>query len=399
MAGRRRGIVVIFFSGRIRWCSSRKRLIKLAIAPFTPLPEHTSKLFDVLRALSAILVLVGHLFQIMVQPLFDHPLVTRGFYVMAGYSVMIFFVISGYMIGLSIYRNLSRHAFQRFDALAFARNRLLRLYPPLLLSVAICLAVLAFAKLRWSNDMELAWMAQAEPSLFASLLFVQNMFRGLFPTPAINAPLWSLSFEGWFYVIAALATSAVINRQPVSMVLLATVTFVFLMFGVQEAFLLGLAVWLGGFASAFLLQNFDLRSRAAQVSLVALTALVGALWFGAVLRLLPWAFEAKYAFGLLFTLAMLFALTQTGAMPKRFASTKVVQVISIAAPFSYTLYLIHYPLTHFLNGLLRPIGGSVALSVVAACCTFVIVMAAAKALAGIVEDKGAMRSLLVRPFR
>src|SRR5204863_44851 len=97
----------------LRHCNVAR--VKLKARSFQPLPLGESKLFDVARATSALLVLIGHLYQIIVLPTFGNSLATRAFFVLAGYSVMVFFVISGYMIGLSIYRNISSNDFLKFS--------------------------------------------------------------------------------------------------------------------------------------------------------------------------------------------------------------------------------------------------------------------------------------------
>jgi peptidoglycan/LPS O-acetylase OafA/YrhL len=365
------------------------------LSSFKPLPASESKVFDAIRAVSALFVFIGHLYQIIVLPTFYSAVVTRGFFVLAGYSVMIFFVISGYLIGLSLYRNTSKHNFVRFDAAHFMRNRMLRLYPPLVAAFLICLSVsvLSAALLRYlsvfEGDRFLLSLSEVQPSLLASLLFAQNMFRDILPTPDNNFPLWSLSFEFWFYVIAALVASSFINRRWLSVIALVVIGVFIVTVGNWEAFLPGMVVWLTGFMGAIVRQNTDLAGRHARLVLLALTVVSGLVWIAAVLRIVdvPWL-EAKYLFGVLFSLALMMFLSLFRKATASASRLRSVRIVASVAPYSFTLYLIHYPLALLTFAVFNQfIVGNFALSAALAILTFVVVLGLANALAHVVENK------------
>ena len=59
---------------------------------------------------------------------------------MACYAVIVFFIVSGFMIAVSVRRHTNANGFW---AAAFFRARALRIYPPLLVSVLLCLLIYA----------------------------------------------------------------------------------------------------------------------------------------------------------------------------------------------------------------------------------------------------------------
>tara|TARA_B110000211_G_C13881210_1_gene465208 strand:+ start:245 stop:736 length:492 start_codon:yes stop_codon:yes gene_type:complete len=62
-------------------------------------------------------------------------------YICAVNAVMAFFVLSGYFITTSIYRNASELQFKDFHFIPFAKDKLIRLYPPLVFSFIIVFLV------------------------------------------------------------------------------------------------------------------------------------------------------------------------------------------------------------------------------------------------------------------
>ena len=98
-------------------------------------------------------------------------------------SVMVFFVLSGFVIALSQQR-------KRQDFLSFIRSRFRRLEPLYLVAIA------------FSLGLEGLYYPPVTPGvLVGHLFYVQG--SNLAPVFAINTPLWSLSYEFFFYLIFA----------------------------------------------------------------------------------------------------------------------------------------------------------------------------------------------------
>jgi peptidoglycan/LPS O-acetylase OafA/YrhL len=122
-------------------------------------------------------------------------------------AVLFFFVLSGFVIHLRFARQLQDEgASARFEWRRFMWKRVRRLYPPLLLAIAITGAIDAAGLwLRlpvYSTEAvrhnvvtpNLGWV-----NLLGNLLFLAFLVPGV-STWGTDAPLWSLTYEWWFYV-------------------------------------------------------------------------------------------------------------------------------------------------------------------------------------------------------
>ncbi len=154
--------------------------------------------FDILRLLAAWLVLFSHCFPLGRRPQSEPMLSTLGFDTLGGVGVCIFFVLSGYLVTLSLER--SPHL------LEFARRRVLRIYPGL---VAICLFSLLLL-----GPLMTSWPAAAywrHPVTWQYLWTtgawdIHYTLPGVFatnPMPAVNGSLWSLPYEITCYLVLA----------------------------------------------------------------------------------------------------------------------------------------------------------------------------------------------------
>lgn len=107
-----------------------------------------SLLLDFIRAVSAFVVLLAHVQQILISSTWmPFSLSGRSDIVPFIYSqvgaigVMVFFVLSGFLIAYSIANNLTKNKFERFSAKKYFKSRLRRLYPPLIFSQVLVLLV------------------------------------------------------------------------------------------------------------------------------------------------------------------------------------------------------------------------------------------------------------------
>lgn len=101
-------------------------------------------------------------------------------------AVMLFFLISGFVIHLSV--SSSRH----MTAAGYLFRRFVRIYPLLLITLGISWAMSwpgsASGGPLWANALMLQDFQQAKPGVWF------NTFAG-------NTALWSLSYEWWFYML------------------------------------------------------------------------------------------------------------------------------------------------------------------------------------------------------
>ncbi|EIM39001.1 acyltransferase [Acinetobacter sp. HA] len=158
-----------------------------------------------LRGVSAIVVLFSHCFQAFIAP-FDLTLYSW-VRLLGQAAVMMFFALSGYLIGTSIQNNIQQNS--QFNLSHYIRQRCRRILPPFLFALTLTLTLYILAPYFFSSHTHqfqnsFGMMIRTTYSLewdnFLGSLFFLNGF--VTPTLSANAPLWSLSFEVWFYVLA-----------------------------------------------------------------------------------------------------------------------------------------------------------------------------------------------------
>jgi peptidoglycan/LPS O-acetylase OafA/YrhL len=157
---------------------------------------------NLLRAFAALLVLVYHVIELGPWP--DFPASGALLTFRAGWvGVDLFFVISGFVIGLSAIR-LYREGDGDYRR-TFMRRRLARIVPLYLVSSVAFLIVVQPAVL------SLPWSKLAV-QLASHLLFLHNLHPALHG--AINGPNWSVAAEMQFYVLVTLAVPLLSRIDP-----------------------------------------------------------------------------------------------------------------------------------------------------------------------------------------
>ncbi len=251
-------------------------------------------------------------------------------------AVVVFFVLSGLLVGGKV---VERVAAGTFDAAAYAADRLSRVYVPLVPAVLFTAIIAPFCGLPWSP-----W-----PYL-RCLTGTQEVFTH---TPSLNAPLWTLAYEIWFYVLAGCA-AVLCRRGTVGWQRLAAGVGVavagWLFWEMETAYLL---CWLLG-AAGFWLRDRMKSARGLAVVTGALVLLAGTLIYQVDLGILPavpglwlpspYPAQVIVAAGTLLLVAPLMSMvpaTRAGQWIERWGTT--------LAASSYTLYLTHYPVVYLLS--------------------------------------------------
>jgi len=154
--------------------------------------------FDILRLLAAWLVLLSHCFPLGARPKSEPMMSTLGFDTLGGVGVGIFFVLSGYLVTLSLER--SPHL------LEFARRRVLRIYPGLIAICLVCVFVLGPLLTSWPTATYWRHPVTLQYLWTATAWDIHYPLPGVFannPMSAINGSLWSLPYEITCYLVLA----------------------------------------------------------------------------------------------------------------------------------------------------------------------------------------------------
>lgn len=309
-------------------------------------PRNAYLWMDVFRALAASLVAVSHIRDIVLRDASSSDnLITKTFYFLTGFGhigVVVFFVLSGYWITRSVMNKIDNPNFWR----SYLIDRLSRLWIVLLPVIVIggTLDWLGVNVWHFPNYMGLTG-AHSIPSRIAETLGWKELVAAPFFAAAIlvpalgsNGPLWSLSYEFWYYIWFPAVAMLVLRKR-----ITAALASVILGF-VAPALAYGFLSWLVGSALHFALERLRNLPRikwegaglaATSVLLVALLVIariVQSYWLDPVLAL---------SFGIF--LLMLCRCDPT--CPAVFKP-----IAGFGSMGSFSLYALHFPLAMALVG-------------------------------------------------
>lgn len=260
-------------------------------------------------------------------------------------AVVVFFVISGFLVGGS---TLERWQRRGPDLRAYASARTSRIYTTLVPALLIGIA-LDSAGLRWFNasgiyttmpEPPIATITYVIGSAMNLPTFLGNLFmmQGVFTqTLGSNGPLWSLACEWWYYCVFALGAAALTSDKSrrLGWAAAACALALLLPFSIM---LWGL-VWLTGVLTYRWVRSSAWRPHPlAGFALFAFALAASRFTHGIAViesNLLA-AFARDFVLGIAYAAALASASRLTRALP--FAAWH-----RQLAEFSYTTYLFHFP--------------------------------------------------------
>ena len=313
---------------------------------------------DAARWISAAIVFLGHLR----NPLFygfdgtaagDRTLLVNAWFFVTGFhaeAVVVFFVVSGYLVGGSAAARSHLGTFRPPDYALDRCTRILLPYLPALLLTAgldwIGMHYLGDVGL-YTNDQAMirqkiasgAFSATYYPDIFLMNLLMQQTIR-VEPFGS-NQPLWTISLEFWFYIVFGVALIAREARKRFAMFgWLATLGV--LMFLLGETFLIYIGLWLVGLAVAYVSWRKVERPFVALICFFAILILVRAGLTSAKL-------DETIRTGKNYVIAIAFGWLLLSMRTARFRPLLMLAPLNaFMAKYSYSVYLIHFPLMIFL---------------------------------------------------
>jgi len=317
-----------------------------------------SVLFDLIRGVAAMVVLLTHwkiLYFVDFPKIPSHRVLFAVPYVMAAaghQAVLIFFVLSGYLISSSIFRSISRGT---WSWRSYLTHRFVRLWVVLVPGLVLG-AFLDHIGLRLhsttnlyrsltlkTHNLDIARDVTSHVFL-GNLFFLQTVFVPVFGS---NKALWSLANEFWYYILFPLFWLSV-TRNPSLRISRLTRIFYIALFAIlvwilRSSLLPLFPVWLAGVALACLGPPQVSSKFRAATTIIYLTIFLAA----AKIRILSPLIQ-DYVLAI-FTLIFFWILlsAQGHATDSRF--TRFSRWIS---RFSYTLYLVHIPFLLMLTALI-----------------------------------------------
>lgn len=136
---------------------------------------------DLLRFVAIVMVVLGHGCIVLPEP------VKRSIQRFMLDGVGIFFVLSGFLIGGILLRQLEKGKHGWADLMHFWKRRWMRTLPAYLF---VLLVIIAYTLLVMPDKMPERW--------YEFFFFMQNLFH---PRPSFFGESWSLSVEEWFYLL------------------------------------------------------------------------------------------------------------------------------------------------------------------------------------------------------
>jgi peptidoglycan/LPS O-acetylase OafA/YrhL len=322
-----------------------------------------------IRGLAAITVLIYH---IRYRFFFDYNDVTAPdwfsflFYTLSAFghdAVIVFFVLSGYFISASVFRDQTagRWSWKRYLVNRFTRLYLV-LLPALLLTALWDSLGLGFysdnpiysgEQRPWSHDFFRVSDRLSVGTFVANTLFLQSIQA---PPFGSNEPLWSLSYEFWYYVLFPLAWFALVRPARVLKSAVHLMLFIGLLVAMGTNIRIYFPIWLLGTVVCLLPQVSCLKREQSPItSFVALglfCSVVAATHVRALKNLLDGSIiVSDYITAITFALLLYFMLHNRAPGGHGGIYAKISKSL---ANFSYTLYVVHMPVLVFLRAALLP---------------------------------------------
>lgn len=310
-----------------------------------------SVLISALRSLAALQVVAAHLRGELfpsLKTVADPSLWYQGLAFFTGFShiaVVIFFLLSGWLVGGSLLNKLG----EPNCMISYAIDRLTRMWIVLVPAFVLTLAIGTITqtvdpgRISYAPDNEYSWS-----TFWGNLFGLQGM---AVPRFGGNFSLWSLANEMWYYALFPLLLLPVIAQRGITKVAgLAACALIgyLLLFDLMLYFL----IWLLGVLFSRIRIEMGRAARFVLI-IVILGLAVHFRLSGSIGTLVAATFTEDLLFSVLF-LCLLSSL-QFPADRARMGN-RLAKLAGLLAPFSFTLYVIHYPLIHLAEFLHGPAG-------------------------------------------
>jgi peptidoglycan/LPS O-acetylase OafA/YrhL len=313
-------------------------------------------LLDLLRWGSACLVAVGHVRNLLFLDYGDVPhanFLVKAFYALTGLgheAVIAFFVISGYLVGGGlIARGATRESLHDYFIHRFSRIYIVLLPALAITAMLDLLGTLASASLYneagWASALDFS--AAEHTSGFILVCNLANLQDAFCPSFGSNAPLWSLAYE-WFYYLSfpfLIALAGDFQNRGLTARSVATGALAILVLAwLFPNFVSYYPIWLLGVGARVIVLRCPISIHWACAALVLLPITVG------IAR--PHTYPAFITDSLIgMALALLLC------SPRMLPGPRLLSAFgSIMAGFSYSLYVVHFPLLVFMVAVLTRSG-------------------------------------------
>ena len=314
------------------------------------IPSNTSIWLNVMRALAAQAVVIGHANYLF----FDHAAGTTGVLAWlvnmcssgAHKAVIMFFVMSGFLIGGPVIEAMRS---QRFDAFKYFIDRLTRLWIVILPALLMTALLDGLAFKYGGGDALLSsrapffpeWWSSLEPDSIKTFVlnafFLQMIIGFQYGT---NLSLWSISNEFWYYILLPAGFGIFVFKKNARILCLLLSLFVAFLFiysakpndeGRPLGYFMMFVIWMMGAAAYCFYENVWRRCFA------AFFLVVGVFMFILFKRIYPDALGYDFALGFFTVFLVLISRDIPASYLKKMSD--------FFSGYSFSLYALHLPLT------------------------------------------------------
>lgn len=327
----------------------------------SPIPQNLSTILDLVRFSSCLAVVMGHLFSLMYisKPLTfsDNYFIFRLVNSWAHEGVIIFFILSGYLVGRKTFQYLdeNRSAFWQ----SYLIDRISRLsivaIPGFFLGVTIDMV-------GWTlfTDNPIYQAASYNSQIYhtpVDATFTLIQFLGTLsflqrisgPEPfGSNIPLWSLAYEFWFYIafpVCIFGALALLRRQRIQYPIFGLLFIWIFVVASNLETLNFFIIWCMGAFASLIKPNFLSRPFISKISLTSFLLL-----FFAALIVSSTDLVAKNLSDWLIAVpaAVILVISQTSKFVESSFLLKHHKTLATLSNFSFSTYVVHYPFLVFL---------------------------------------------------
>ena len=318
--------------------------------------SYLSSLLDFFRWFGAFLVLISHLRSIVFvdyNNLNNHNIFIKFFYFITGFghqAVIIFFVLSGFLVGGSIINRLKTN---NFSFKKYFINRFSRLYivVPIALIIGYLFDKIGFMYFNqsglYTNGIYLASINYDISTRLNPLILISNFFMLqtiITPTFGSNVPLWSLANEFWYYILFPLIilvlTARSYRNKLIALVLCILVSFFISGANKNGNMLLYFSIWLLGTFVWFIKKPIFKRIYMPTI-LMLFISVISRLGIFDFLNIFHKDLLLSISFCLIINTAMYHTKKQANILNFK-------NINKFMASFSFSLYLMHWPLIVFI---------------------------------------------------
>lgn len=293
-----------------------------------------------MRGFAAIYVVLHH----SVPPNFNFLNINLGFLFRFGQeAVILFFILSGFVVNYSYQKSKNK------DARVYFFKRFNRIYIPLF-CVFIVSYLLVFMK-------ERGWPSPQLDKLFLNLLMLQDIPElkpNVLVSPYLgNSPLWSLSYEWWFYMLYFPLQKIKSNKNLAMFVFITSVASAFV-YAFYPNFVARLLMYFGIWWSGVYLSNLILSKKSIDfcTTIPILISLAALSIISLIAAIIDTIINNSFSFGIHpwlevrhFSFAFICIISGILWKKVRWAGYGAsLGLFEIFAPVSYTIYIAHYPL-------------------------------------------------------